>query len=145
METKLEIIRRILETDEDTDQEILSLLEAKEKPVEEKPAAKTDEGKFHIEERQSERISVMLKADINTGTERIKGRAEDVSLHGAFIRTEKKISRGEEIAIRLISPDGEEFAFISEVKRVGPEGIGVLIKTISHIHQERFSQFINTL
>ena len=145
MDTKLEIIKHILETDDKTDRKVLALIQAQKSPVVKPAETGTGEGKFHIEERQSERIPVQLKADINTGKERIKAAAEDVSIHGAFIRTEKKIARGEEIAIRLISPEGEEFAFISEVKRVGPDGIGVLIKTISDIHQQRFTQFVNKL
>ncbi len=136
---KLAIIKRILETDEETDKKILSMLESEEEV--DRPKGKV----IHIEERVDHRKPVLLEADINTGNERIRARAEDVSLCGAFIRTDKKIPKGEEIAIRLISSDGEEFAFISEVVRVKSEGIGVLIKTISNVHQDRFRKFVHRL
>lgn len=139
MDIKLEIIQHILESDEQTDKKVLALLQAGEK------AAKDKGEKIHIEERQSERKPVSLTADINTGKERIKALAEDVSIHGAFIRTKTKIPRGQEVAIRLINRDGEEFAFISEVMREGPGGIGVLIKNISSFHQQRFHKFIDKL
>jgi len=135
---KLSIIKKILESDEETDKKILFLLENKGKiagPV----------SKIHIEEREHQRKSVVLNASVNTGKERIQARAEDVSISGVFIRTEKKISIGESIAIRLISQDDEEFAFISEVVRVEPKGIGVLIKNISSVHQERFHKFVQKM
>jgi len=139
MINKLAIIKQILETDEETDKKILSLLESAKKTT------RPDEKKIHIEERESPRKAVTLEADINTGTKRIQARVEDVSLCGAFICTGKKIARGEEIAIRLISPDGEEFAFISEVARVNSTGIGILIKTITDKHQKRFEKFVRKL
>ncbi len=141
---KLAIIRQILETDEETDKKILSLLESAGKTA--GPEVKKIKAKaIHIEERESPRKAVVLDADINTGTERIHACAQDVSLSGAYICMEKKIARGEDIAIRLISPDGEEFSFISQVARVNSTGIGVLIKTISNVHQEKFEKFVRKL
>lgn len=146
---KLDIIRQILETDPETDEKILALIESSRKTVwSEADTLQTLEiptSKVHIEEREHQRKAVVLTADINTGKERITARAEDVSLCGAFICTEKKIAKGQEIAIRLISPEGGEFAFISEVVRVDQAGIGVLIKTINGLHQERFRQFVGKL
>lgn len=139
MTDKLAIIKQILESDEETDKRVLSLLESRGKT----PGSGVK--KIHIEEREYERKSVDLDANVNTGKERIQARAEDVSFCGAFIRTEKEIAMGESIALRLISQDGEEFAFISEVVRVDTNGIGVLIKTISDIHQERFHKFVQKL
>jgi len=137
---KLAIIKQILETDEETDKKIISLLfESTEK------TSISDGKKIHIEERENQRKPVSLDADINTGKERIQAMAEDVSFCGAFIRTEEKIPKGKDIAIRLISSEGEEFAFISKVVRVTPAGIGVLIKTISNGHQERFRKFVYKL
>ncbi|OQY53270.1 MAG: hypothetical protein B6230_00580 [Desulfobacteraceae bacterium 4572_89] len=139
MTDKLAIIKQILEADEETDKKVLSLLESMGKTT--RPGRK----KIHIEEREHQRKSVALDANINTGKERIQARVEDVSFCGAFIRTEKEIPLGESIAIRLISQNGEEFAFISEVVRVNSSGIGVLIKSISNIHQERFHKFVQKL
>lgn len=135
---KLAIIKQVLEADEETNKKVLSLLESRGKsdlPV----------SKIYIEEREHQRKAVILDASVNTGKERIQARAVDVSFSGAFIRTEKEISMGESIAIRLISKEGEEFAFISEVVRVDTNGIGVLIKTISNVHQERFHKFVQKL
>jgi hypothetical protein len=139
MNDKLAIIKQILEADEETDKKVLSLLESTGKTT------RSGGKKIHIEEREYIRKPILLDANVNTGRERIQGQVEDVSLSGAFIRTEKEIDIGESIAIRLISQDGEEFAFISEVVRVDRKGIGVLIKTISNVHQERFHKFVQKL
>ncbi len=136
---KLILIKKILTTDPETDRQIMALIEAvedKTKTPIKVPAPSGD--KIHIEERACERKSVALNAAINTGSEKIRARAEDVSATGAFIRTEKKIAPGQDIAIRLITSEGEEFPFISRVVRVEQQGIGVQIKTISTEHQQRF-------
>jgi hypothetical protein len=100
---------------------------------------------IQIDERENTRKPVSLRVNINTGKERIMARVEDVSLGGAFINTEKKVPRGEQLAVRLISSTGEEFDFISEVVRVEKSGFGVLIKSISPFQEERFRQFIKQL
>lgn len=139
MSNKLVLIKKILETDKEIDKKIFALLESEEQVSGKK------EKVYHIEDRQHLRKPVVMNADINTGNERIKARAHDVSLSGAFISTDKKIVKGENIAIRLISPDGEEFEFISEVVREEPSGIGILIKNISSFHQDRFHKFVKKL
>jgi hypothetical protein len=100
---------------------------------------------IQIDERENIRKPVSLRVNINTGKERIMATVEDVSLSGAFICTQKKIPRGEQLAVRLISSSGEEFDFISEVVRVEPSGIGILIKSISPFQEERFHQFVKQL
>jgi hypothetical protein len=100
---------------------------------------------IQIDERENIRKPVSLRVNINTGKERIMATVEDVSLSGAFISTQKKIPRGEQLAVRLISSSGEEFDFISEVVRVEPSGVGIFIKSISPFHEERFHQFVKQL
>lgn len=139
MNDKLEIIRLILQSDDETDRKILSLLRTEQEPVE--PEGKT----VYLDERDSSRKPVDLPANIDTGRGNIEARVKDVSVSGAFIRTDKKIAMGEEIAIRLMSPDGEEFSFISEVKRVEQDGIGVMIKTAQSFNQDRFARFVRQL
>lgn len=139
---KLLIIKKILETDEETDKKILDLLQCEEKNA---AAEETEEVIISMEDREYVRRPVDLDADIDTGKENIKAQATDVSLSGAFISTEKIISKGENIAIRLISPDGEEFEFISEVVRNEPSGIGILIKDISSFQQDKFYKFVENL
>jgi hypothetical protein len=139
MTDKLLIIKQILETDEKTDKKILSLLESIGK------TAGFQDKTIHIEERESQRKPVTMSVDINTGKERVQARAEDVSLGGAFIRTEEKIAKGEDLAIRLVSRDGEEIDFASEVVRVDASGLGVLIKPANKFHQERFHKFVKKL
>ena len=139
MSYKLLLIKKILETDEKTDKKILAMLEFEEKTKSIKKQI------IRIDEREHARKPVALNADINTGNERIKASAHDVSLYGAFICTQKKIAKGENIAIRLISLDGEEFEFISEVVMEEPSGIGVLIKNISKFQQDRFHKFVKNL
>lgn len=136
---KLQIIKEIFDTDSQTDKKILALIQS------EKNNRKTKENIIQIDERETTRKPVSLRVNINTGKERITAMAEDVSMCGAFISTEKKIDPGEKIAVRLISPTGEEFDFISEVVRVDPSGIGILIKSISAFQEERFHQFVKQL
>ncbi len=143
---KLVLITKILTTDPETDRRIMALIEAveaKAAPLMTSPASSSP--KIHIEERVCKRKGVTLDAAINTGREKIRARAEDVSATGAFIRTEKKIAPGQDIAIRLITSKGEEFPFISRVVRVEQQGIGVQIKTISSEHQQRFQAFVKKL
>ncbi len=136
---KLELIKQILETDEETDKKILSLLFE---------AAKNKNNRkekiIHIEVRDCKRKPVSISADINTGVERIQADAADVSLTGAFIRTDQKLKKGENIAVRMMTDDGE-LAFIAEVVRIEETGVGVLIKTISENHQKKLQQFIHSL
>lgn len=142
MSYKLMIIEKILNTDEETDKKILSLLECEEKND---AQMECEEAIISMEEREYERKSVALDVNIDTGKANIKGVAQDVSLGGAFINTDKEIIKGENISIRLISPDGEEFEFVSEVVRKEPSGIGIHIKNISNFHQDRFHKFVETL
>ena len=144
MVDKLTLIKKILETDPETDSRIMALIEAEEGMCR-LPRSQVKEEKISIEERCERRKPVEIDAAINTGSEKIRAHAEDVSAHGAFICTEKRIEKGQDIAIRLITADGEEIPFISTVVRVEERGIGVQIKTISSLHQQRFSEFVNNL
>ncbi len=136
---KLQLIKEILTTDAQTDKKIFELIQSA------KMCGPGCENVIHIDERESVRKPVSLRVNINTGKERIMARVEDVSLSGAFICTEKKIPRGERLAVRLISSSGDEFDFISEVVRVEPSGVGILIKSISPSQEEKFHQFVNRL
>jgi hypothetical protein len=140
MMDKLQIIKEIFDTDSRTDQKIFALIQS-----EKNRRKQTTENIIQIDERENIRKPVSLRVNINTGKERIKGTAEDLSLCGAFICTENKIGHGEKLAVRLISPSGEEFDFISEVVRVEPSGVGILIKSISAFQEERFHQFVKQL
>jgi len=142
MSYKLLIIKKILETDEETDKKILALLQCEEKKA---AVEEIEEAIISMEDRESERKEVALDANIDTGNGPIKAMAQDVSLCGAFISTEETIAQGEDVAIRLITPDGEEFEFISEVIRREPSGIGILIKDISSSQQDKFYKFVENL
>jgi hypothetical protein len=136
---KLQLIKEILNTDAQTDKKIFELIQSA------KVCGPDCEKVIQIDERENIRKPVSLRVNINTGKERIMATVEDVSLSGAFICTQKKIPRGEQLAVRLISSSGEEFDFISEVVRVEPSGIGILIKSISPFQEERFHQFVKQL
>ena len=134
---KISLIRQILETDEETDIKILAILE--------KAKEKTKDTKILIEERLAQRKDIVIDADLNSGKERIYAETENISKTGVFVRTEKKIARGEELAIKLINPAGEEFGFIAEVVRVNSHGIGVMIKTISNKNDVKLTKFVDQL
>jgi hypothetical protein len=136
---KLQLIKEILNTDAQTDKKIFELIQSV------KVCGPDCEKVIQIDERENIRKPVSLRVNINTGKERIMATVEDVSLSGAFISTQKKIPRGEQLAVRLISSSGEEFDFISEVVRVEPSGVGIFIKSISPFHEERFHQFVKQL
>jgi hypothetical protein len=136
---KLAIIKQILETDEETDKQILSLLNSSKQTKPKK--VKT----IHIDVRDCKRKPVEITADINTGKKQIQASTEDVSLTGAFLRTDQKINMGEHIATRMVTEKGEQLAFISEVVRVEKTGVGVLIKTISKAHKEKLCKFVQKL
>jgi hypothetical protein len=136
---KLSLIRKILETDEETDKKILALIDSLGQAPEKKGP------KIHIEDRSCDRKDILLDAAINTGKEKIAGEAQNISLGGVFIKTEKKIAKGEDIAIRLMSPSGDEFLFVSTVVRVDDHGIGVMVKTINKTTQAKFNRFVNHL
>ena len=138
MVDKLYIIKQILETDEDTDIKILSILElAKENP---------DKENIHrIEERVAKRKKIMIEVSLNMEKEKVLAETEDISSTGAFIRTNKKVGKGEHISIKLTDPKGEEFTFVAQVMRVKPDGIGVMVKTISLNDPNNLSKFLNRL
>jgi hypothetical protein len=92
-----------------------------------------------IEERLAERKDIVLDADLNSDEERIYAETENISTTGVFVRTEKNITKGEELAIKLINPAGEEFGFVTEVVRVSPHGIGVMIKAISNSNEVKLT------
>lgn len=135
---KLSLIKQILETDEETDRKILSILEfAKENP---------ETKNIHlIEERVARRKKVMIEVDLNTGKERILAKTGNISTTGAFIRTEKKIAKGEDIAIKILNPNGDDFNFVAKVMRVNSNGIGVMIKTITQNNMDNFTKFLEQL
>jgi hypothetical protein len=136
---KLQLIKEVLNTDAQTDKKIFEMIQSA------KACGPDCEKVIQIDERENVRKPVSLRVNINTGKKRIMGRVEDISLSGAFICTEKKIPRGEQLAVRLISSRGEEFDFISEVVRVESTGVGILIKSISPLQEERFHEFVNQL
>ena len=132
---KLYLISQILETDEDTDIKILSILEsAKENPIQ--------DNIHRIEERVSKRKKIMIEVNLNTEKEKILAETEDISSTGAFIRTTKKIAQGEDISIKLTNPSGGEFIFAAKVMRVTPHGIGVKVDTISISNSDNFTKFL---
>lgn len=135
---KLSLIKMILETDEETDKKILSVI----KNI---PIVSDESPKVRIEERTTSRKDVILDVDLNTGTEKIWAETDNISTSGAFIRTNKKIARGEDIAIKLIVPDGDEFGFLAEVVRVNETGIGVMIKSISNKSSEKLLKYLSQL
>ena len=139
MSDKLLIIKKILETDAETDKKILALLES------EAENGEIENAVINMEDRDSPRKPVSLEADINTGEEQIRAITQDVSCSGAFICTNEAIKEGKEVTIRLISPDGEAFEFVSEVVRKESSGIGILIKDINSFHRKRFYQFVENL
>ncbi|MCK5686924.1 PilZ domain-containing protein [bacterium] len=134
---KISIIRQILESDEETDMKILSILQTAKERSEEK--------KLLLEERIAKRNKIVMDAGVNSGKEKIYAVADNISRTGAFIRTEKKIAKGEDLAIKLIHHDGEEFGFVAKVMRVNSHGIGVMIKTISERNEINFTKFIDKL
>lgn len=135
MVNKISIIKQILETDEETDRKILSILQVAKEEAEEK--------RIHIEERMSKRKDILLDADLNNGKENIYAETENISSTGAFIRTEKKIAIGEDIAIKFISSDGAGLGFVAQVVRVSSHGIGVVIKAISEKNRIKLTKFID--
>jgi len=135
MINKLSIIKQILETDEETDKKILSILQIAK--------AKVDGQTIHIDQRADKRKEIWIDADLNTGKEKIYAETENLSLSGAFIRTTKKIEIGEDIAIKLFSPGGDEFDFIAEVMRLNEDGIGVKLKTPTKKTSDKFTRFFN--
>lgn len=135
MVDKLEIIRQILDTDEETDRKILSVLQIQ--------GDKAREHTIHIDQRADKRKRIWIDADLNTGKEKIYAETDNVSISGAFIRTDKKIGEGQDIALKLFSPGGDEFDFVAEVIRVTQKGIGVRLKTTSQKTEGKFSRFVN--
>ena len=140
MTDKISIIKQILKTDEETDKKILSFLQLLQKEN-----TRAQEKTIHIEERCSERKNILLDVDLNTGKEKIFGETENLSTTGAFIRTEKKIAIGEDIALKLIGPGGDELSFIAKAVRMNSDGIGVEIKGISKKNQKLFCGFVDKL
>ena len=134
----LYIIKQILETNEDTDIKILSILElAKENP--------NKENIHRIEERVEKRKKIMIEVSMNMEKEKILAETEDISSTGAFIKTKKKIAKGKQISLKLKDPKGEEFTFVAKVMRVKPDGIGVMVKTISLNDRDYLTKFLNRL
>jgi hypothetical protein len=136
---KLQLIKDVLTTDAQTDKKNFELIQS------EKVYGLDCEDGIHVDKRESVRKPDSLRVNINTGKELIRARVEDISLSWALICTEKKILRVERLAVRLISSKCDEFDFISEVVRVKPSGVGILIKSISPFQEEKFQRFVNRL
>ncbi|MBT3176190.1 MAG: PilZ domain-containing protein [Desulfobacula sp.] len=135
---KLYIIKQILETDEDIDLKILSILElAKENP--------NQENIHKIEERVAKRKKTLIEVKVSTEQEKIFAETEDISSTGAFIKTDQKIALGEDISIRLTDPCGDNFTFVAKVMRETDDGIGVMVKTISQNDRDNFAKFLDCL
>ncbi|MCP4671935.1 MAG: PilZ domain-containing protein [Desulfobacula sp.] len=134
---KMLIIKKILETDEETDKKIIALLQLTDGDVKEKT--------IHIEERLDNRKDVFTEVNIHTGTEKISAETKNLSCSGVFIQTEVKIKKNEDIAVRLISPGGEEIAFVAKVVRMNGDGIGVMIKTISEKNSVNLTKYLDHL
>ncbi len=135
---KLYLISQILETDEDTDIKILSIIEsAKENP--------DNENIHRIDERIAKRKKITIEVNVCTDQEKIKAKTEDISCTGVFIRTEKKIAPNEKISIILTDSQGKEFTFAAKVMRVNHHGIGVMVNTISLTDEDNFTKFLDSL
>ena len=132
---KLDLIRQILDTDEETDIKILSVLQGQQKS--------TTEQTIHIDQRADKRKNIWIDADLNTGKEKIYTETDNLSISGAFIRTDKKITTGQEFTLKLFSHGGDEFDFVAEVVRVTETGIGVRLKTMSQNTKIKFTQFVD--
>ena len=132
---KLDLIRQILNTDEETDIKILSVLQGQQ--------TKSIEQTIHIDQRADKRKNIWIDADLNTGKEKIYTETDNVSISGAFIRTDKKIAKGQEFTLKLFNHGGDEFDFVAEVVRVTETGIGVRLKTVSPDMKIKFSEFVN--
>lgn len=139
MVDKLLLIKMILETDADTDRKILALLESS--------SLSYDENEFVIdmEDRACGRKSVDFTASMNVAGKAVAATVKDLSLSGAFINTDHEIQRGEKLAISFIAPGGSDFALSSEVVRVTPSGIGIMIKSIDDMQLEKFQNFVRKL
>ena len=138
MVDKLSLIKMILETDSNTDKEILKVIQKSE------PIA-SEVQKVQVDGRVASRKEIILDADVNTGKEKIYAETENISSSGAFIKTQKQVAKGENLAIKLIVPDGDEFGFVAEVARVTDDGIGVMIKSISHRSSAKLLKYIAKL
>jgi PilZ domain len=135
---KLYIIKQILETDEDTDRKILSILELSKED--------SDKENIHrIEERVAKRKKIIIEVNLRTGKEKILAETEDISSTGAFIRTQKKIAQGEDISITLTDPGGKEFTFVAKVMRLNQHGIGVRVKAISQNDRDNLTKILDRL
>lgn len=81
---KLVLIRKILDTDPETDRRIMAVIEAADQSSE-SLSAETGKDKIHIEERVCDRKCVQMEAAINTGKEKISAQVENVSVTGAHL------------------------------------------------------------
>lgn len=135
---KLYLIRQILETDEDTDIKILSILEsAKENP--------DTENIYRIDERVAKRKKIAIEVNVCTEQTEIVAELEDISCTGAFIKMEKKIDQDKNISIIFTDSSGKKFTFAAKVMRVNHHGIGVEVDTISLSGDGDFTKFLDTL
>lgn len=135
---KLYLIKQILETDEDTDIKILSILDlAKENPA--------SQNIHRIEERVAKRKKIIIEVSLSTEKEKIIAETEDISCTGAFIKTNKKIAKGENLSIKLTNPTGGEFIFNAKVMRIKSHGIGVMVKTVNQNDRENLASFLDRL
>lgn len=135
---KLYLIKKILESDEDTDRKILSILELSKENL-------YKETIHRIEERVAKRKKIMIGVNLSTDKEKILAETEDISCTGAFIKTQKKIAPGKDISIKLTDPSGKEFTFIAKVMRVNHHGIGVMVKAISQQDRNNLTKFLDRL
>lgn len=136
MTDKLSLIRKILETDEETDRKIWAIIEKKRDQT-------TDENKIVIEERSSDRKNITVDVILRHDNKQVDAKTGNISATGFFIRTDETISKEEDIEIKLIVPSGEETAFFAKVVRVDEDGIGVVLKTANDENKAKLAQFVS--
>ena len=142
MSDKLLIIRKVLETDAETDKKILELIASSHKVG----TNGRQEAVIDLDERAYARKPVDFKADMAVdGEEEVEVLVKNISCTGAFVSTTDAVPRGKKISLSFTSPGGETFILPSEVVRVDDNGIGLLINGVSAMQLETFQEFVYNL
>ena len=108
-----------------------------------------DEGKINvldIDSRRGSRKPCVILVDFSTDECSSREVIHDISINGAFIKTEQTLAIGQTISLSFSVPDFEKsFEMRGEVVRCNSEGIGVKFVKLSEKQQNAMKYFIESM
>ncbi|TFG92466.1 MAG: hypothetical protein E4H15_03655 [Syntrophobacterales bacterium] len=99
-----------------------------------------------IDTRRGSRKPCVILVDFSTEDISAQEFIHDISINGAFIKTDQPLVMGQEVALSFSVPNFEKsFELLGKVVRCNSEGIGVKFLNLSEKHQKIMKSFIESM